>query len=113
LLEINPRFWGSLELAIRSGVNFPVLYFDLCCNKSVGVVNDYEMGRKVRWVFPGEILRYLSTSKVDREPLFKFIVSLLKDSEEWDSRDVSGSIASMLAPFFMLFKRKYWKFLKR
>jgi predicted ATP-grasp superfamily ATP-dependent carboligase len=113
LLEINPRFWGSLELAIRSGVNFPVLYFDLCCNKSVGVVNDYEMGKKVRWVFPGDILRYLSTSKVDREPLFKFIVSLLKDSEEWDSRDVSGSIASVLAPFFMLFKRKYWKFLKR
>ncbi|MGA8234458.1 MAG: ATP-grasp domain-containing protein, partial [Candidatus Acidiferrales bacterium] len=26
LMEINPRFWGSLELAIRSGVNFPVLY---------------------------------------------------------------------------------------
>jgi hypothetical protein len=45
--------------------------------------------------------------------LFKFIGSLLKDSEEWDSRDVSGSIAAMLAPFFMLFKPKYWKFLNR
>jgi predicted ATP-grasp superfamily ATP-dependent carboligase len=113
LLEINPRFWGSLELAVRSGVNFPVLYFDLCRNKSVVVITDYELGRNVRWVFPGEILRYLSTSKGNREPLFKFIASLLKDSEEWDSRDVSGSIAAMLAPFFMLFKPKYWKFLNR
>jgi predicted ATP-grasp superfamily ATP-dependent carboligase len=113
LLEINPRFWGSLELAVRSGINFPVLYFDLCCNKSVEVINDYEIGRKVRWVFPGEILRYLSTPKVNREPLFKFIGSLLKDSEEWDSRDVVGSIAAIFAPFFMLFKRKYWKLLKR
>lgn len=113
LLEINPRFWGSLELAVRSGINFPVLYFDLCCNKSVEVINDYEIGRKVRWVFPGEILRYLSTPKVNREPLFKFIGSFLKDSEEWDSRDVAGSIAAIFAPFFMLFKRKYWKLLKR
>jgi len=26
LMEINPRFWGSLELAVRSGVDFPALY---------------------------------------------------------------------------------------
>lgn len=25
-MEINPRFWGSLELAIRSGVDFPLWY---------------------------------------------------------------------------------------
>ena len=25
-MEVNPRFWGSLELAIRCGVDFPVLY---------------------------------------------------------------------------------------
>ena len=26
LMEINPRFWGSLELAVRAGVDFPTLY---------------------------------------------------------------------------------------
>ncbi len=25
-MEINPRFWGSIELAIKSGVDFPYLY---------------------------------------------------------------------------------------
>ncbi len=27
LMEINPRFWGSLALAIESGVNFPYLLY--------------------------------------------------------------------------------------
>lgn len=29
LMEINPRFWGSLELAVRSGIDFPYLAFQL------------------------------------------------------------------------------------
>jgi len=33
LLEINPRFWGSLALAVEAGVNFPLLYYDLVANK--------------------------------------------------------------------------------
>ncbi len=27
LLEVNPRFWGSLALAVQAGVDFPVLYY--------------------------------------------------------------------------------------
>jgi predicted ATP-grasp superfamily ATP-dependent carboligase len=29
LMEVNPRFWGSLALPIRAGVDFPNLYFQL------------------------------------------------------------------------------------
>jgi predicted ATP-grasp superfamily ATP-dependent carboligase len=29
LMEINPRFWGSLELAVRSGVDFPYMCMQL------------------------------------------------------------------------------------
>lgn len=29
LLEVNPRFWGSLCLAIRAGVDFPYLYYEI------------------------------------------------------------------------------------
>lgn len=29
LMEINPRFWGSLELAVRCGVDFPYLAYQL------------------------------------------------------------------------------------
>ncbi len=27
LLEVNPRFWGSLALAVQAGVDFPLLYY--------------------------------------------------------------------------------------
>ena len=29
LMEVNPRFWGSLPLAIRAGVDFPYRYYQL------------------------------------------------------------------------------------
>lgn len=113
LLEINPRFWGSLELAIRSGVNFPVLYYDLVCGNQVAPKKSYRLGIIVRWVFPGDILRFFSSSRSERESLTKFIRLLFKNSEEWDRKDISGSMAAIFAPLFMLFKRKYWKLLNR
>jgi predicted ATP-grasp superfamily ATP-dependent carboligase len=27
-MEINPRFWGTLELAIKSGIDFPYLFLE-------------------------------------------------------------------------------------
>lgn len=35
LMEINPRFWGSLELAVRSGVDFPYLAFKLAAGEAI------------------------------------------------------------------------------
>lgn len=35
LMEINPRFWGSLQLAIRSGVDFPYLAVQLALGEEI------------------------------------------------------------------------------
>ncbi|MBL4829979.1 MAG: ATP-grasp domain-containing protein [Aliivibrio sp.] len=32
LVEVNARFWGSLPLAVASGINFPKLYADYLCD---------------------------------------------------------------------------------
>lgn len=29
LMEINPKFWGSLDLAIASGIDFPYLLYKM------------------------------------------------------------------------------------
>ncbi len=60
LLEVNPRFWMSLTLSIRSGVDVPALLFDLVQGRTPDPVTEYEVGTEYRWVFPNEILWALS-----------------------------------------------------
>jgi len=50
LIEINGRFWGSLQLAISSGVDFPSLYLDylegIPYSKPAA---DYKIGHQMKW----------------------------------------------------------------
>jgi predicted ATP-grasp superfamily ATP-dependent carboligase len=51
LMEINGRFWGSLQLAVDAGVNFPLHLL----NMAMGVCetipeNGYRVGVKSRWL---------------------------------------------------------------
>jgi ATP-grasp domain-containing protein len=51
LMEINGRFWGSLQLALDAGVNFPHLLYRLAKEKSVVVPDGgYKVGVKSRWL---------------------------------------------------------------
>ena len=50
LMEINGRFWGSLQLAIDAGVDFPALLMDTVENKPVSPVLNYKVGVKTRWL---------------------------------------------------------------
>ncbi|MDF2606147.1 MAG: D-aspartate ligase [Bacillales bacterium] len=59
LMEINPRFWNSLDLAVRVGVDFPYLYYKLCMDENVELMTDYKVGIKSRWSIPGDILHFI------------------------------------------------------
>ena len=60
LMEINPRFWGSLHLAILSGMDFPYLLYKMAVDGDVEPVWDYETGIRCRWLIPGDILHFMS-----------------------------------------------------
>jgi biotin carboxylase len=47
-LEINPRFWGSLPLAIASGVDFPYLLYRMAMDGDIEPVLKYKVGVKCR-----------------------------------------------------------------
>jgi predicted ATP-grasp superfamily ATP-dependent carboligase len=49
LLEINGRFWGSLQLAVDAGVDFPALLYRLAVEGDVAPVLDYRVGVRLRW----------------------------------------------------------------
>jgi predicted ATP-grasp superfamily ATP-dependent carboligase len=49
LLEINGRFWGSLQLAVDAGVDFPYLLYRLAIDGDVEPVFSYRIGVRLRW----------------------------------------------------------------
>ena len=50
LMEINPRFVGTLDLAIAAGVDFPWLYAQHAAGRPVAGPNRYRVGLKYRWL---------------------------------------------------------------
>jgi predicted ATP-grasp superfamily ATP-dependent carboligase/protein-tyrosine-phosphatase len=56
LMEINGRFWGSLQLAVKAGVDFPSL---LLRDDAAGVAGRYREDIRLRW-FLGDLDHHLS-----------------------------------------------------
>lgn len=49
IIEVNPRYWGSLPLAVYSGVNFPVLHALSALDVDYVPVLDYRLGIQLRF----------------------------------------------------------------
>jgi predicted ATP-grasp superfamily ATP-dependent carboligase len=50
LMEINGRFWGSLQLAIDAGVDFPALLVDIAMGTAPAEPPGYRSGVRCRWL---------------------------------------------------------------
>lgn len=50
LMEVNTRFWGSLQLAIDAGVDFPALLLKSCEGQLLPVQVPYRLGQRLRWL---------------------------------------------------------------
>ena len=58
LMEVNGRFWGSLELAVSAGVDFPRLWVEVLTGQPVEPPSTYEHGVTLRWIW-GDVKRLL------------------------------------------------------
>jgi len=70
LMEINGRFWGSLQLSIDAGVDFPALLIRMLDEHDMKEVSHYRSGVRSRWLW-GDVDALLMrlTKRVERERL--------------------------------------------
>jgi len=62
-MEINPRFWNSLQLAISAGVDFPRLLFESLTGRIPAKTHDYVVGKRCRTLLPGDALHFLANPR--------------------------------------------------
>jgi predicted ATP-grasp superfamily ATP-dependent carboligase len=68
LMEVNGRFWGSLQLSVDCGVDFPWLLYRLGNGDIPGKVSSYATGRRLRWLLGDldNLMLQLRDSKLGR-----------------------------------------------
>jgi predicted ATP-grasp superfamily ATP-dependent carboligase len=87
LMEINPKFWGSLELALAAGADFASDYVKVARGEDLPVLTsaDYRCGLRYAWPFDGDIQhameRPASLPSVVRDMMNPFVMknSWLRD----------------------------------
>jgi predicted ATP-grasp superfamily ATP-dependent carboligase len=110
LMEINPRFWNSLELAVQSGVDFPYLLYQLCIGQEIANVSEYQIGRRNRWLFPGDTLHFLlNPRRFSMKPSFFATRKQLVYDDTFSLSDPLPGVILILSCFRFAFSLKTWK----
>jgi len=76
LMEINTRFWGSLQLAVDAGMDFPWLLYQLECGKTPDPVDNYKCGVRLRWLLGDLDHLYLTLRDRDYSGIHKVRTTL-------------------------------------
>lgn len=93
LMEINARFWGSLQLAIDAGVDFPYLLYLQSKGKEIPKLDTYRKVRS-RWLL-GDLDNLIITMKMPKgkttifgklTAIFNFFVEFFKASRIEETR---------------------------
>jgi len=103
-LEVNPRFWGSLPLAISSGVDFPHLLYRMALEGDVAPVLDYRLNVLGRWILGDAValVRRIGSRRAVESPTVGPITARVYDDLDW-----SDPLAFLGG--FVFSAIKYWK----
>ncbi len=64
LIEVNPKFWGSHDLALASGINFPLEMINHISNRGYKKnENYYKIGLRFQWPIEGELFHFADRPK--------------------------------------------------
>ncbi len=114
LMEVNPRFWGSLQLAIVSGVDFPSLILKMARGETFEPILHYPVGQRCRWLLFGDILHFLNNP--NRFHLRPSFFRFFEPNTSYDiiSREDPLPVLGAMATFFtFLYDPEMKRFLER
>lgn len=60
LMEINPRFWGSLQVAVNAGVDFPCHLVNMIMDGDIEKSLSYKTGVRCRYMLYTDLVRLLT-----------------------------------------------------
>jgi len=111
LMEINPRFWGSLNQAICAGVDFPYLLYTMAMEGDIQPVLTYKTGVKTRWMLGDlrALVDYLRTGK-RMEILKDFLKFNGQYYDDLSFSDPIPTIAEVMIPIMNFIKTGKLKF---
>ena len=106
LIEINPRTWLWVDLAIKNGINYPLFIYDYLNNKNIEFKNNYIDGLKWFNPFTNTIygLKALVTRKISLSKL-REINSGRKINALFDKKDIKPIFAYGFLIFNMIRRR--------
>jgi predicted ATP-grasp superfamily ATP-dependent carboligase len=114
LMEVNPRFWGSLHLAIISGVDFPYLILKMARGDKFDPVLSYTVGKRCRWLLLGDILHFLNNPhRFHLEPPFFHFFDPDTSYDIISQEDPLPILGAMATFFTFLYDPEMKRFLER
>jgi predicted ATP-grasp superfamily ATP-dependent carboligase len=106
LMEINPKYWGSLELSYKAGINFPFLNYLIAMNKPLQSPQQaYRENVYFRWILPDDVLWNIFTNKEQRRQ-FKEIKKKIKIYNNLYWTDPLTIIFNLLLTFYKILTEK-------
>jgi predicted ATP-grasp superfamily ATP-dependent carboligase len=106
LMEINPKFWGSLELSYRAGINFPYLNYLIALDE-VQEFPSYTYKNDVyfRWIIPDDML-WKKFASIDQKKKFKEVQinNKIYNNLHWD--DPLTIVFNLFITLYKLFTEK-------
>ncbi len=104
-IEVNPRFWGSVGLAIKAGIDFPYLLYRMALEGDVEPSFEYKQGYCCRWLF-GEMAGIVSEIKATGR--LSCLLNLFRLPDGYDDFYADDPL-----PFLMQFVVLPWRRIRR
>ena len=100
LLEVNPKLWGSIELAICSHVNFPLLMIE----DALGITAEKPTITKkqvyFQWCLNGELYHFFNRP----QSIFSILKTALHSKKDFWFKDIKPNLMQFLLIFIDLYK---------